>query len=396
MNLRELVKLAWGSLVVNKLRSILTMLGIIIGVFAVIILVSVVSGLKSYITNQISSLGSNLIFVIPGRIGGARTPGGIQTNKLGMSDAQNLENRLKDVARVGPVIQKLTTVKYNSKSDRGVSVLGITANYPDIVKTAIAEGKFFTSSQVRGGSKVALIGQTVLLTLFNKEAFLEEKISIAGARYTVIGLLGKRGSTFGIDQDNTIVIPITAAKRQFGVTNLNTIYLSAKTSGDVSFVKEQASKILLKRLTEDDFSIQTQETALSTITNVTNILSIALGGIAAISLIVGGIGIMNIMLVSVTERTREIGLRKAIGARRMDILRQFLLEAVTLSLAGGVIGIVLGLLSSVLLARFFVASINLWSIIIAFGFSFIVGVIFGMAPAIRASKLSPIEALRHE
>lgn len=396
MEIGELIQISWRSLTGNKLRSILTTLGIVIGVFSVILLVSIGSGLQSYITKEISGLGSNLIFVIPGREGGARTPGGIVANKLLLSDARTLQEKLKNFAEVGAVIQKATTVKYKNKSDKGVSVLGVTSNYPQIVKTDLDKGTFFSPGQERGGVKVALIGQSVLKNIFDLKNPIGSKISVAGDKYTVIGITAKKGAIFGMDQDNSIIIPIVAAQRQFGITNVNAIYISVKKTSFLPLVQSDAKKILLRRLTEDDFNIQTQQSALSTINNVTNILSVALGGIAAISLLVGGIGIMNIMLVSVTERTKEIGLRKAIGARRLDILRQFLLESVMLSLTGGTLGIVLGVGASLILSKFFVSQVTPWSIFIAFGFSVAVGVIFGMAPAIRASRLSPIEALRYE
>jgi len=396
MKFNELIVLALASLRANKLRSGLTTLGIIIGVFAVILLVSIGSGLQRYITDQISGLGSNLIFVIPGRVGGARTPGGQQTNKLTINDAKIMEQKLKSIADVGPIIQKSTTVKYESKTSKATSILGTTANYPSIVKTEIEKGSYFTLAQDRTGAKVVLIGPTTKSNLFGNTNPIGRKISIAGSRYTVIGVLKKRGSVFGIDQDNTAVIPIAAAQRQFGVSNVNTIYLSAKKPSLVQTTKKQAEAILLRKLTEDDFTVQDQAQTLSTITNITNVLTIALGGIATISLVVGGIGVMNIMLVSVTERTKEIGLRKALGARRQDILYQFLLEAVFLSLLGGVVGIVLGLGASFIMAQFFISEVTPWSIFLAFGFSVAVGVVFGIAPALRASKLSPIEALRYE
>jgi putative ABC transport system permease protein len=397
MNNRELFKLAFSSLRANKMRSVLTTLGIIIGVFSVILLMALGSGLQRYITDQISGLGSNLIFVIPGQVGGARTPGGQQTNKLVINDAKNLQARLSDIAEVGPVVQKTATLKYTNRTDKGVSVLGTTANYPEIiVSTAMERGRFFTSTQERSGAHVAVIGQTVKTKLFNRENPVGKKINVAGSHYTVVGVAKARGSVFGIDQDNTIIVPINAAQRQFGVTSVNTIYLSAKKPELVRLVKQQAQTVLLKRLTEEDFTLQTQEQTLATISSVVGALTKALGGIAAISLLVGGIGVMNIMLVSVTERTKEIGLRKALGARRRDILLQFLLEAVLLSLLGGVVGIVLGYTASAIVSQFFVSEVTLWSVLLAFGFSVAVGVVFGSAPAYNASRLSPIEALRHE
>jgi len=396
METRELIALATNALTANKLRSILTTLGIIIGVFAIILLVSLGTGLQKYITSQISGLGSNLIFIIPGRAGGARTPGGIVQNKLLNSDAQQLKNRLRDEAQVAPLIQQAATTKYKNKTDKGVSVFGTTANYTQIVNITIEKGDFFSLAQERSGAKVAVIGQTILHNLYNDQNPIGLPITIANNRYTIIGTIAKRGSIFGFDQDNALAIPITVAQHQFGITNVNNIYVSAKTSALVPVVKNQATKILLRRLTEDDFTLQTQEQTLSTITNVTNVLSIALGGIAAISLLVGGIGVANIMLVSVTERTKEIGLRKALGAKRIDILKQFLLEAVILSVAGGLMGIFLGIVSSIIVSRFFISEVTPWSIFLAFFFSVIVGIIFGMAPAIKASKLSPIEALRYE
>lgn len=396
MDLSELLKLSLNALIANKLRSILTTLGIIIGVFAIILLVSLGSGLQSYITTQISGLGSNLLFIIPGAEGGARTPGGIIANKLLVSDAALLNLRLRDIAVVAPLIQKSTVIKYKNKTDKNVAVGGSTFNYTQIINVKIETGNNFSQAQERSGAQVALIGQTVVNKLFPDTNPLGKSIIIGSSRYTVIGTVGKRGSIFGIDEDNSAVIPVTVAQRQFNINNPNVIYLSAKRADLVPVVKAQARKILLHRLTDDDFNVQSQESALSTITNVTNVLSIALGGIASISLLVGGIGVANIMLVSVTERTREIGLRKALGAKRSDILKQFLFEAVILSLSGGLIGIILGIVVSLIISHFFVSEVTPWSVFLAFFFSVAVGIIFGMAPAIKASKLSPIEALRYE
>lgn len=397
MEIKELFRLSLNALRANKLRSGLTTLGIIIGVFAVILLVSIGSGLQSYITGQISGLGSNLIFVIPGAPGTAgRGPGGVTVNKLTLPYAIELSNRLSSLAKVAPVINNVADFKNKGQGDRRASVIGTTANYPDIVTITVSSGTFFTQSQERASAKVAVIGQTVVGKLFPGEDPIGKKISISGGRYTVIGTLAKRGSVFGEDQDNVAIIPIGSAQRLFGITNINTIYVSANNYSYVDFVEQQIKDILLHHLTDNDFTVQTQEQALSTINNITNILTIALGGIAAISLLVGGIGVMNIMLVSVTERTKEIGLRKALGARRADILKQFLLEAVMLSLTGGLIGIALGLSASYILSKVFVSQVTPWSVFLAFIFSVGVGVLFGIAPAIRASKLSPLEALRYE
>src|SRR3989344_4669620 len=397
MEVRELITLALKSLTANKLRSFLTTLGIIIGVFAIILLVSLGTGLQAYITNQIQGFGSNLIFVIPGRIGGARTPGGVVANKLSLEDAKNIELKLRYIANVAPVIQKNSSLKYKNRENKGTSVLGTTANYTKTVQNAVIEkGTYFTPSQETSGTKVAVIGQTVLKNLFEDEDPVGKRLFIGNNIYTVIGSLKERGAIFGLDQDNTVIIPISSARRQFGLNQVNAIYVSVENENLIPFASEQIKKTLLKKLTEDDFTIQTASSSLEIVTNVTNILSLALGGIAAISLLVGGIGVANIMLVSVTERTREIGLRKALGARRNDILKQFLLESVFLSVSGGIIGIALGIGASLILAQFFVSVVTPWSIFLAFGFSVAVGIIFGMAPAIRASRLSPIEALRYE
>jgi putative ABC transport system permease protein len=395
MDIRELFKLALSSLRANKLRSALTTLGIIIGVFSVIMLVALGNGLQKYITDQISGLGSNLMFVVPGKIGQGGGPGDF-ANKLTIADAKYLAGRIQSIANVSPLIQKNTTVKYGNKSNKNTNIWGATASFPLIVKTELEKGTFFTETQANSGSRVALIGPTVKSNLFPNEEALGKRITISGGKYTIIGITKKKGSVFGQDQDNVIIIPVDTAKKQFNVSTVNAIYISAKQPGLVSLVKRRSETILLTRFEEDDFTVMTQEQTLSTVTSITSILTTALGGIAAISLLVGGIGVMNIMLVSVTERTKEIGLRKALGARRNDILSQFLLEAVMLSLLGGLIGVVLGWGASLVIARFFVAEVTLWSVLLAFGFSAGVGIVFGIAPAIRASRLSPIEALRYE
>ncbi len=384
------------AITVNRARSFLTVLGIVIGVLSVILLISLVTGLKTYITNQIQGLGANLLFVIPGRIGGARSPGGVQANRLIYSDATNLRNKLQNEAEVSAAIQRNATLKFGNKNDKGVAVFGVESTYPKVISIKLKSGRFFKESEDHSLRKVAVIGKTVQTNLFGEGKAISQTIDIAGIRYVVIGILESRGSTFGIDMDNSVYVPFSTAQKQFGIDRLNTIYISANSPEYVKDVQIKATNLLKRRLSEDEFTVQTQEQTLSTISQITGVLTLALGGVAAISLLVGGIGIMNIMLVSVTERTKEIGLRKAVGAKKRDIRNQFLIEAVVLSGIGGIIGIILGYGISLIIGRFFTTTVPLWSVGLSFGFSMLVGVIFGVAPAIRAAKLDPIQALRYE
>lgn len=397
MQYTETLRVALTAILANRLRSFLTLLGIVIGVLSVILLVSLVSGLKSYITDQISTFGSNLIFVFPGTVGGGRGPGGVQVNRLLLSDAKTLSRELQGEGEVSTIIQKVSSLKYSNKLDKNVTVYGVESNYPQIVSALkLEKGRFFTDSEESSGKKVALIGPTVVTNLFGDQNPIGKKVLLGNIKYDVVGITTKRGSTFGIDQDNVIYAPLLAISKQYGIDKPNSIYISVNKPEEIKPVQAKISNILLKRLSEDDFTVSTQEQALSTISQITNVLTIALGGIAAISLIVGGIGITNIMLVTVTERTREIGLRKALGAKSRDIRNQFLVEALTLCGLGGIIGIILGVLLSFIISRFITTSVTWWSIALSFGFSMFIGVVFGVAPALRAAKLDPIQALKYE
>lgn len=396
MDILETTSSAFTAILVNKMRTFLTVLGIVIGVMSVILLISLVSGLKTYITSQIEGLGANLLIVIPGRIGGARSPGGVQANRLVYTDAVNLRKSLGSDVEVSAAVQRNATLEFGNKIDRGVAVFGVEATYPKVISLTLSQGRFFNQAEQQSSRKVAVIGTTVKNNLFGEGKSMGKTVDVAGIKYVVVGILGPRGAIFGIDLDNSIYIPFSSAQRQFGIDRLNTIYISVKTADSVKNVQNKVINLLKKRLSEDEFTVQSQEQTLSTISQITNVLTLALGSIAAISLIVGGIGIMNIMLVSVTERTREIGLRKAVGAKPSDIRNQFLIEAVALSGLGGVIGIILGIGTAFIIGRFFTTTVPFWSVALAFGFSMLVGIIFGVAPAIRAARLDPIQALRYE
>lgn len=397
MNFQELLVLSWKSITVNKLRSFLTTLGIVIGVFSIILLVSIGSGIEGYVTNEVSSLGSNLIDVLPGNSSGGGGFASFISNKLRVQDWENLQRKIGSIAKLTPVIRQVAVLKYKNIQDTNAFVAGVSYEYPQVVTSAtMSQGNFFTPGQEQTGENVAVIGPTIADKFFPNESSVGKRMYIGSKLYTVIGVTTKQGSFLGVDRDNIAYISVESARELFGSDVLTEIAISADSADLTPTVINLTKQSLLKRLTVNDFSVETADTLTSTISNITNMLSLALGGIAAISLLVGGIGVANIMLVSVTERTREIGLRKALGAKRSDILKQFLLEAVIISVMGGLIGIILGMGASLIVAALLVSQVTPWSVIIAFVFSIAVGIIFGMAPAIRASKLSPIEALRYE
>jgi len=412
MNLRKTlasVKIAFRALRINKMRSALTMLGIIIGVAAVIAMVAVGSGAQARIKEQIASIGSNLIIVLSGSI----TSSGI---RMGTGNAQTLtEEDARAIMRecdaaslAAPAVRGGVQIVYGS-NNWGTQVLGTTPDYLPIRDLGIQEGQAFTSSDVEGAAKVALLGKTVIDNLFYGEDPVGRIIRIKTVPFTVIGVLVPKGqSPTGQDQDDVVLIPISTAKKKvIGVSQANyaavgQILVQAR-EGRTADVQDQMSALLRQRHhlqpnEDDDFTIRNMEDVFKAQESSAQVMSLLLAAIASVSLIVGGIGIMNIMLVSVTERTKEIGLRQAVGAKTRDILSQFLVEAVTLSVAGGAVGILLGITASLLISHFAQWStlVSPGSIAVAFLFSALVGVFFGFYPARKAAYMDPIEALRYE
>lgn len=402
MAIFDILRIALNALKVNKLRSILTMLGVIIGVSSVILLVSIGSGLERYVTEQFEELGTDLLFVMPGKIkfgGGAAGreggPPGSSNNKLTSELATFIERRAKLVTATTPISTNFAQTKFLNE-ERSTGIMGTSSNYAIIRKTPTTEGRFFTEAEEQSAKKVAVIGQTVKEELFKNRPAVGEKIRIANKLFTVIGELEAKGAAFGTDQDDLIIIPITTFQQTFDLDKVSYIYAKAKSVDFVEDAKKEIENILLLRLEEDEFSVIDPKEFTSTVTSILGVLTAGLAGIAAISLVVGGIGIANIMLVSVTERIREIGLRKAVGANSQDILLQFLAEAAVLSIVGGIIGIALGISGSLILNQFVHTSITFWSVSCGFIISALTGIISGVGPAIRAARLNPIDALRHE
>ena len=410
MSFLATLRIALAALRVNKLRSALTMLGIIIGVGAVIAMTAIGAGAQARVEDQIRSLGSNLIIVLPGNItsGGVRLGSGAQLT-LSEDDAAALPREIPEIEVAAPQLRGGGQVVFGN-SNWSTQILGVTPDYLVAREWDVVSGRPFTETDVDGAAKVVLIGQTVARTLFGESDPVGETIRIRNVPHQVVGLLDRKGqSMIGQDQDDVVLIPIsTARKRVLGgqqvrARNVGTITVKVRQGADVASAEQQMRDLLRQRHKlqpnqEDDFFVRNLSEVLSAQEASSKVLAILLAAIASVSLVVGGIGIMNIMLVSVTERTREIGLRMAVGAKARDILTQFLVEAVTLSLIGGLVGIVLGAIASIAVGRFagWRTEMGVGAVLLAFGFAAAVGVFFGFYPARKASKLVPIDALRHE
>jgi putative ABC transport system permease protein len=405
MKILNILLSAFRALQRNKMRSFLTMLGIIIGVAAVIAMLAIGQGAEYSVKQQISSLGTNVLIVYPGsqQQGGVRTGAGTMTT-LTEEDAAAIQKECPAVAFVSPGARSGGQV-IAGNLNWGTSIEGGSADYLEIRKWAVEYGEFFSDQDVKAASKVCILGKTVADNLYPEGSPVGQNIRIRNVPFRVIGVLAKKGqNAMGQDQDDVILAPYTTVLRRLShFPYLRQILISATSPSNISAAQTQITEVLRMRhkiasYDPDDFTIRNQTDLAATATATTEILTILLASIASVSLLVGGIGIMNIMLVSVTERTREIGIRMSVGARGRDILTQFLIEALVLSLLGGIIGILLGVAGSSAISNLakWPTIITAFSIILSFGFSIAIGIFFGFYPARKAAMLNPIDALRYE
>jgi putative ABC transport system permease protein len=405
MEIFATIRVALRAILRNKLRSVLTVLGVVIGVCAVITMVNIGSGAQVAIEKAISGLGTNMIIIFPGSMtkGGMRTGFGTVTTLVD-SDAQAIIDECPAVQLVTPVVSTAAQAVFQNQN-WGTSIMGTNPDFQLIKNWALVRGEFFTLQDVKAAAKVCVLGKTVAEKLFGVQNPVGQIIRVKRIPFRVIGVLTEKGqTTFGQDQDDTIIVPYTTAqKRLMGITYLSMIMVSAVSNELIPQAQDQIRTLLRQRHAipegeDDDFTVRNLADLTETFNTITGILTLLLGSIASISLVVGGIGIMNIMLVSVTERTREIGIRMSVGARPADILTQFLLEAVLLSLIGGAAGIILGIGLTAVIARLaeWPTPISLLAILVSSLFAASVGIFFGLYPAIKASRMNPIEALRYE
>jgi len=402
MDFIESIKMATTTLVANKLRSSLTMLGIIIGNASVIAMVGIGQGAQKLASEQFESLGPNVLFIVPGNQNAQRNRDVPKT--LVLEDAKAIARQVPSVGEVAPQIQSRQAVIYSNKNTN-TQLVGVTPEFLVVRSFAVARGRFFSNQDLKGNNQVVVLGSDVVNKLFGNQNPIGERIRIKNISFLVIGVMESKGSFLGSNQDDTVFIPLTTmANRIRGKTSpygteVDFISVSAKDANSMGAAQFQITNLLRLRhkiTTEDDFTVRNQKDLLQIVGTITGALTLMLAAIAAISLFVGGIGVMNIMLVSVTERTHEIGLRKAIGATQQDILIQFMIEAIILSAAGGVVGTIVGVGGVTLVAAVtpLKAGISPVAIVLAVGISGGIGLFFGVVPARRAAKLDPIVALR--
>lgn len=404
MNIGNTFNIAVKAIFTNKVRSFLTMLGVIIGVSSVVLLMSIGRGLEAFITDQFDQLGSNNIFISPGQVfseeGGFSSFQDQALSAMALGFDQKDVNELKKLRDYVEAVVHYSAqggqISFLNNSERG-TIIGTNADYDLVLISDMEKGEFFSEAQAENGERVAVLGFEIAQDLFGDVDPINKTIRIGSARFTVVGVAGQQGGGFGGPSFDTYTyIPFKTYVRLFDDDKIMDMVVKARDTADIQEAVKAVEANMLLRHDEDEFSVYEQTELLNVINDILGMLTIALGGIAAISLLVGGIGIMNIMLVSVTERTKEIGLRKALGATPNLILAQFLVEAALLSILGGLTGLGLAYLGSLALQAYFPARVTMDAVLLAFGVSTAVGLIFGAAPARRASKLSPIEALRYE
>ena len=397
-----ILKVAMKSLFSNKMRSFLAMLGIIIGVGAVISMLSMGAGAQQQVMDQISAMGTDLMIVRPERRGGKGVVSDVRV-ELTVEDARAVFDAVPSVKKGAPVVESMAQLKYFNNNTRS-NVTGTAATYPSIRNFEVEKGRMFTEGEVERNARVAVLGPTTVENLFEDQDPLGEAIKIKGMNFTVIGVLKSKGDQGWYNPDDQAIVPYTVAMNQlFGMQHLREIDLQLFPETDHEQAKEEISGVLRKRHrirtdSEDDFELRSQAEIMETAIDMTRTFTVLLAGIASISLLVGGIGIMNIMLVTVTERTREIGIRKAVGAKERDILRQFIIEAIIMSGIGGIIGVGMGVGAGEIISRVteFAVVTNLSAVLLALSFSAGVGIFFGYYPARCAARMNPIEALRYE
>jgi len=396
VNFLSLIKIALRDLQASKMRTFLTMLGVIIGVFSVITLISLGEGLKAYMRRQIDSYGTgpNYMELHAGTKGGGYFIGG----DLTYEDAKAIEQEARFVAEVDPRVMRSGEFTYGNKKFKTSFIMGASPHVQSMMNWAVGEGKFFSELDVETRRRVVIIGKNIEKRLFGNFSAVGERIKLDGQNMQVIGVFAEKGVFMGFDYDGMALLPVTAASDIFEVKKMVEIGVNAKSEKVVPEAVAEVKRILIKRHGQEDFRLDTMEESMSMVNTIMNGLTAIVAGIAAISLLVGGIGIANIMLVAVTERTQEIGIRKAVGARERDIVLQFLAEAMVISFLGGAIGIVLGAAVALLIMYVigFPLIISTWAVILASTVSILVGVVSGVYPAMRAGRLDPVEALRYE
>jgi putative ABC transport system permease protein len=401
MDIIETIAIAFQTLAANKVRSALTMLGVIIGVLSVVLLVALGEGARQYVTDEFAGLGTNILIVTPGKTEttGHMPPMAESVHKLTFGDSEAIKKRARGVKDIAPIVFGASYVKYEQRR-RSTTVIGTTSAFPDIRNIHVDIGSFITDEDVQSNRRVVAIGRTVKQELFGSANPLGKLMSIGGAKFRVVGIMEEKGMSLGFDIDDLVFIPVKSAQELFNTDALLEILVAVESKDSIELAEQAVKKVLMIRHNNtEDFTIVSQAAMLSSFETIMKALTFMLTGIASISLLVGGIGIMNIMLVSVSERIREVGIRKAVGAKDRHILIQFMVESTVLSSSGGTIGILIGWLGAFIARKAYPAlptHVSMWSASLAFGFSCLVGVFFGVYPARKAAQADPVEALRYE